>query len=159
MRDAADKNVHAPLWPNDALGGGFGFGRGFGQRVRHPFDEGHFRAVALAGFELDDAGVAAGTAGHGGDNGVEELLHSLDTAQARGGETAGGKGALAGKGDHFLGVAAGGLGLGKGGADAAVEDEAGDEHAEELLAVGLGTSEFFGEFAVAHGLPDLEVEN
>ena len=94
---------------------GLGF-LGFGDEV-DPLEDAHFAAVADALAEFDDAGVAAGTVGHGRGNGFEEFLGGGFATQPGDGQTAGGEG------EGFVG------------ADAAV----GPDFEGEFVVVGAAT--------------------
>lgn len=67
-------------------------------------------------------------------------------------DTAGMEIPLLAEGDHPLGERLGRLGLGEGGLDAAVLDEAADLIRQERIAVGLRAAELDGLFLVTHGV-------
>src|ERR1035437_2128006 len=139
---------------------GFGFadGRGLGGRRRgsnevHPFEDGALGGVALALVHLDDAGVAAVAVFEGGGDVCEEGFGGVFLAQTGGGQTAGVEGAFLAKGDEFLGDGPRGLGLGEGGGDAFVLDEAANEVGEHRVAMLAGAAQLGRSLQVSHSFP------
>ena len=110
--------------------GGSGGGRGGGCHGRlqlrqvDDLDERHRRAVRLALAQLHDAAVPALAVLRGLCHFREELGNDLRLRERGQGLPAGVEGGLLGQGDELLHVGAESLGLGQGGGDAAVADEA-----------------------------------
>jgi len=130
-----------------ALGfGSFSFGlggRGFGRRwdgLVHPFQDGLLGGVAAAQPQPYDARIASVPLFVRGRNFVEQQFDGIFLVEARCGQAPMVDGAAFAQGDHFFGYGTGCFGLGEGGGDAAVFDEAANQVGQHRIAVLAGAA-------------------
>ena len=147
------------------------------KRLVHPLQDGHLSGVAPADAgELDDARVAAhAILKRRGDLIEQDANHVVLTAplfaellagdslgpgekpalgrpQPCGGQTAMVQGAPFAEGHHLLGDDARGLGLGQGGGDFLLLDEAAHQVGEHRVSMLPGAAQLGGSYSVSHGL-------
>src|SRR5690606_16172049 len=161
-RGACALRAHRPETQKPRPGRGFASRTacpsGFGLRTIDQFDVRHRRVVAGAEAALEDAQVAARTAGVARAQGGEQVADRFLVAQAREGEAAVGDAVDLGQGHQRLGDAAQFLGLGQGGLDQLVLEQRGGHVAEHGFAVGAGAVELAAGFLVAHGRGSLSLK-
>ena len=101
--------------------------------------------------ELGDAGVAAEAIGRRGSDRGEEFAHRGFLPQHRNGQAAGVKVSALSERDHFFRERAHGFGLGEGGADLFVLDQAAHEVREQRAPVARIALQFFDFVPMSHG--------
>ena len=106
--------------------------------------------IALALPELNDAGIAAMTLLLGRSNFGKEDFDGVFLVEPGGGEAPIVEGAAFAEGDQFFGDGTGGFGLGQGGCDAFVLNEAANEVGEHCVPVLTGAAQFSGSLEMAH---------
>jgi hypothetical protein len=74
-------------------------------------------------------------------------------AKSGGGKPAGMEGALLAEGDHFFRHGPGGAGLGQGGGNPPMFNQAGNQIRQHSVPVGTGSAKFGGVLQVTHKLP------
>ena len=138
------------------LGSGLLLGRGLTlglghAGLGHELHDDHGGVVALAGPELHDAGVAAGTIlEHALGDLLEDLADELLVVQVGDGQTAGVQIAALGPGDHLVDLRADLLGTGLHRLDAVVQEQGGNQAALHSLSVAIVGTELATLLVVSH---------
>ena len=138
------------------LGSGLLLGRGLALSLghaglSHELHDDHGSVVALAGPELHDAGVAAGTIlEHALGDLLEDLADELLVVQVGDGQTAGVQIAALGPGDHLVDLRADLLGTGLHRLDAVVQEQGGNQAALHSLSVAIVGTELATLLVVSH---------
>src|SRR5205814_6500870 len=101
------------------------------------FDVGHLGSITLAGSEARDAEIAAVACTVARCNRGEETIDRLRRHEVGRSLTACVNSALLAEGDHLLNERTSGLALGDGGLDPVVEDDRGDEVAQNGAAMAV----------------------
>ncbi len=115
------------------------------------FDVGHLGGVAFADAGARDAEVATLTRAVARSDDGEEAIDRVRRHHVGEGLAAGVDIAFLAEGDHLLDEGTDGLALSDGGLDAVIDDDRGDEVAEDGAAVARVAAEFEACIAVTHG--------